>query len=151
MISPGAADYPYTDFVDVLGKDRTETVAGEQTHFIIQAKDSTGNNKVHNGDSQGDHQSPEEQFTVDIIGDGIDTQGPYSGNVEYIGSGQYRVEYILNKAGKYTVHVKTGGTDIYCGLGEQNKCSPFDLTVKPGPTVPSLSGERASSYFVSSG
>ena len=138
VISPGAADYPYTGFVDVLGKDRTETVSGEQTHFVIQAKDSMGNNKVHNGDSQGDHQSPKEQFMVDIIGDGIDTQGPYSGNVEYIGSGQYRVDYILNKAGKYTVHVKTGGTDIYCGLGEQNKCSPFDLTVKPGPTVPSL-------------
>jgi len=33
------------------------------------------------------------------------------------------------------VHVKTAGTEIYCGLGEVNKCSPFSLFVEPGLTV----------------
>lgn len=32
--------------------------------------------------------------------------------------------------------VRTGGHDIYCGNGEEEKCSPFDLTVFPGPVVP---------------
>ena len=41
------------------------------------------------------------------------------------------------KAVSYQVHVKTGGTDIYCGLGEKKKCSPFILSVLPGATLPS--------------
>ena len=60
-------------------------------------------------------------------------------------SGQYRVDYTALKAGSYQVHVKTGGTDIYCGLGEDNKCSPFALTVLPGDTLASMS--EAESLF----
>jgi hypothetical protein len=133
-ISPGAADYPYSAFVDEASEaDRTIAIAGDRTSFYLQAKDSSGNNKLTNGDAQGDIQSPEEQFTVDIIG----SHGSVSGDVTYMSSGQYRVDYTVLKAGSYQVHVKTGGTDIYCGLGEENKCSPFTLTVLPGATLAS--------------
>ena len=141
-VSPGAADYPYSTFIDDANEgDRTIAIAGESTYFYLQAKDSSGNNKLTNGDAQGDMQSPEEQFTVDIIG----SHGSVSGNVVYMNSGQYRVDYTALKAGSYQVHVKTGGTDIYCGLGEDNKCSPFALTVLPGDTLASMS--EAESLF----
>ena len=39
------------------------------------------------------------------------------------------------KAGSYSVSVTTGGNHIYCGQGSSNPCSPFTLTVDPGPTV----------------
>ena len=78
-------------------------------------------------------QSPEEQFTVDILAD----HGSVSGEVTYLDSGKYRVDFSVLKAGSYQVHVKTGGTDIYCGLGEEKKCSPFILSVLPGATLPS--------------
>jgi hypothetical protein len=132
-ISPGAADYPHSDFIQMPGENRSQAIAGEEATFYLQAKDSTGNNKVTNGDSQGDSQSPQEQFTVDIIGEYTTS----SGTVTYLESGQYRVDYTILKAGSYQVHVKTGGTDIYCGLGEENKCSPFALEVLPGETLAS--------------
>ena len=132
-VSPGAADYPYSDFIYVVGQNRSVAIAGDRTSFRLQAKDSSGNNKETAGDAQGDMQSPEEQFAVDIIGD----HGSTSGDVTYLESGQYRVDYNVLKAGTYQVHVKTGGTDIYCGLGEENKCSPFSLTVLPGATLAS--------------
>ena len=140
-ISPGAADYPHSDFIDMPGENRSQAIAGEETSFYLQAKDSTGNNKATNGDAQGDLQSPQEQFTVDIIGQHTSA----SGVVTYLESGQYRVDYTIIKAGSYQVHVKTGGTDIYCGLGEENKCSPFALEVLPGETL-SSSCEAESSF-----
>ena len=140
-VSPGAADYPYSTFVDeAIEGNRTVTIAGDRTSFYLQAKDSSGNNKLTNGDSQGDAQSPEEQFTVEIIG----SHGAVSGDVVYLNSGMYRVDYSVLKAGTYQVHVKTGGTDIYCGLGEKNKCSPFALTVLPGATLASNSEAESS-------
>ena len=132
-ISPGAADYPHSDFIDMPGQNRSQTIAGEKTSFYIQAKDSIGNNKVTNGDAQGDMQSPQEQFSVEIIGEHASS----SGVVTYLEYGKYRVDYTIIKAGTYQVHVKTGGADIYCGLGEENKCSPFTLEVLPGETLPS--------------
>ena len=132
-ISPGAADYPHSDFIEMPGENRSLAIAGEETSFYLQAKDSMGNNKVTNGDAQGDLQSPQEQFTVDIIGEHTSS----SGMVAYLESGQYRVDYTIIKAGNYQVHVKTGGTDIYCGLGEENKCSPFTLEILPGETLSS--------------
>ena len=108
-------------------------VAGERSTFYLQARDSSGNDKLTNGDDQGDMQSPEEQFTVDIVAH----SGSVSGIVTYLENGKYRVDYTVLKAGSYQVHVKTGGTDIYCGLGEENKCSPFILTVLPGATLAS--------------
>eukprot|EP00956_Cyclotella_meneghiniana_P005779 scaffold7486_cov54-Cyclotella_meneghiniana.AAC.1 len=79
-VSPGAADYPYSTFIDYANEgDRTIAIAGERTYFYLQAKDSSGNNKLTNGDAQGDVQSPEEQFTIDIIR----SHGSVSGNVVY--------------------------------------------------------------------
>ncbi|KAL9189871.1 hypothetical protein ACHAXT_009546 [Thalassiosira profunda] len=132
-VLPGAADYPHSDFIDTEGQDRSVAVAGDRTSFYLQAKDSSGNDKLTSGDAQGDLQSPEEQFAVEIVGD----HGSTTGEVTYLEPGQYRVDYTVLKAGAYQVHVKTGGTDIYCGLGEENKCSPFALTVLPGPTLAS--------------
>ena len=45
-IVPGAADYPFSDFVFIEGKTLTEAVAGERNYFIIQAKVSMGNDKL---------------------------------------------------------------------------------------------------------
>ena len=132
-VSPGAADYPHSTFIDTVDQNRSEAVAGERSTFYLQARDSSGNDKLTNGDDQGDMQSPEEQFTVDIVAH----SGSVSGIVTYLENGKYRVDYNVLKAGSYQVHVKTGGTDIYCGLGEENKCSPFILTVLPGATLAS--------------
>ena len=132
-VFPGAADYPHSTFIDTIGQNRSEAVSGERTTFYLQARDSSGNDKLTNGDDQGDMQSPEEQFTVDIIAH----SGSVSGIVTYLENGKYRVDYNVLKAGSYQVHFETGGTDIYCGLGEENKCSPFILTVLPGATLAS--------------
>lgn len=36
--------------------------------------------------------------------------------------------------------VRTGaGAHIYCGLPQEEACSPFQVTVAPGPTIPSSS------------
>ena len=135
QVAPGATDYAHSDFVDIPTKDRTRTVAGEPTHFVIQARDFKGNDKSQHGGSQGDFSSPRDQFVVDITSErGV----VLSGAVEYIGSGRYRVDYMLNKAGSYIVSVKTRGTDIHCGRGVEEKCSPFKLFVEPGSTVPSM-------------
>ena len=58
----------------------------------------------------------------------------------------YLAQYLPLKAGSYSVHVRTGGNHIYCGLGEKNKCSPFDLTVEPGPTLPSSCEAQSASF-----
>ena len=147
-VSPGAADYPHSTFIDTTGQNRSVAVAGERTMFYLQARDSSGNDKLTNGDAQGDMQSPEEQFTVDIVAalqklapsktEGIEIEcGSVSGVVTYLENGKYRVDYYVLKAGSYQVHVKTGGTDIFCGLGEENKCSLFPLTVLPGAILAS--------------
>jgi hypothetical protein len=139
-VSPGAMDHVWSD---LQGKNLNETVAGKQTQFLIQAKDREGNAKVYDGTAQGDVASPADQFSVDIVGSGggsSSSSTTISGHVEYIGNGQYKVQYVVPKAGNYHVSVKTGdGQHIFCGLGEENKCSPFPLTVRPGATVPAMS------------
>lgn len=92
IISPGAADYPYSTFIDdAVEGNRTVAIAGDRTSFYLQ--------ELTNGDAQGDVQSPEEQFTVDIVG----SHGSVSGDVIYMSSGQYRVDYTVLKAGSYQV------------------------------------------------
>ena len=133
VVSPGAMDHVWSD---LQGTNINETVAGEQTHFTIQARDREGNAKIHDGTAQGDNSSPSDQFSVDIVGSSMTV----SGDVEYVGNGQYKVQYVIPKAGDYQVSVRTGdGRHIFCGLGEENKCSPFALTVRPGTTVPAVS------------
>lgn len=53
----------------------------------------------------------------------------------YLDLGQCSVDFTVLKAGTYQVLVKTGDTDIYCCLGEDNKCSPFTLMVLLGTTL----------------
>ena len=131
---PGAADYSHSDILQSNNNNNNVTIAGELTFFIVQAKDALGNKKNFDGDSQGDQHSAGEQFSIEIIG----SEGSHSGKVTYVEGGKYRVDYTLTKAGYYQVHVRTGGSVIYCRQGEKNKCSPFALTVLPGRTVPSM-------------
>ena len=147
VVSPGAMDHVWSD---LHGDNLNETVAGEQTQFIIQAKDREGNPKIHDGTAQGDMASPADQFSVNIVvgsggssagdGDGDGGSMTVSGDVEYIGNGQYKVQYVIPKAGDYQVSVRTvDGQHIFCGMGEENKCSPFALSVRPGETVTTVS------------
>ena len=132
-VTSGAADYPYSEIIEGADSNIRLAIAGERTSFFIQARDSSGNVRLFSGDTPEELQLAEEQFTVDIIGE----RGSISGDITYLESGQHRVDYTVLKAGTYRVHVKTGGTDIYCGLGEEDKCSPFTLTVLPGATLAS--------------
>ena len=67
-VSPGAVDYPYSDFIGTTGQNRSVAIAGDRTLFYLQAKGSSGNDKITAEDAQGDLQSPDEKFMVDIIG-----------------------------------------------------------------------------------
>jgi len=129
-VTAGASDFPYSDILATPNEKYNQTSAGNPTHFYLQAKDAKGNLKTDDDYSE----FPSDQFTVDFSG----PAGESTGTVSYVQAGKYRVEYTLFKAGTYTVHVRTGGTDIYCGLGEYNKCSPFTLEVSPGETSPKM-------------
>ena len=86
-ISPGAADYPHSGFIDVDGQDRSVTVAGERTTFFLQARDSGGNDKLTPAGDSSQTGVDSQQFTVEIIGD----HGAVAGEVTYIDNGQYQV------------------------------------------------------------
>jgi hypothetical protein len=75
----------------------------------------------------------------------IGTNVVYYGDIVYLGNGLFSVSYIPLLAGQYSLSVKMGDWDIYCGLGEQKKCSPFSLVVEPGRTV-SMTSEVESPY-----
>lgn len=129
-VTAGASDYPYSDILPNPNGNWTRTNAGEQSHFYIQAKDSQGNLKA----DYDNLMNRDSQFTVDFLG----PSGESSAEVSYVESGKYRADFILLKSGMYKVHVRTGETDIFCGLGEQNKCSPFTLEVLPGLSAPHM-------------
>jgi hypothetical protein len=119
-VSHGTAEYLYSGFVDIECYNRSVVIAGDRTSFYHQTRDASGNNKLTNGDAQGNLQSPEEQLMVNIVAD----HGSVLGKVTYLDSGKYRVDFSVLKAGSYQVHVKAGGMNIYCGLGKEEKCSP---------------------------
>ena len=103
--------------------------AGETASFIIQAKDASGNNKTQDyvfEDLDGN--------LVEVVVESLDGATTVTAPAEYIGDGQYEVSYMPTVSGTYTVSVVMGGTDIYCGLGAAEKCSPFELYVEPGAT-----------------
>ena len=144
-ITPGDSDYPQTT---AYGAGLSSAIAGTPSVFVIQAKDALGNNKTTGGDV----------FSVSIAGQGeaFSVTPVYAGGA----SGRYIGTYTAFRAGAYTLSIRMGvagddgaggwdgagvalvggGTDVYCGLGAVRKCSPFSLTVAPGPAV------AASSY-----
>ncbi|KAF4031960.1 Fibronectin type III domain [Phytophthora infestans] len=146
-VTPGATDFPYTT---AFGSGLTMATAGVTAQFIIQAKDQNDNNKTIDGDA----------FDVEIKGTSTGTANgvqlaPFEEH-KYIGQGQYLVRYLPSVSGTYTVSIQTvNGIDIYCGLGKLHKCSPFALTVRPGPATPhtsqALGNAAATTYGVLDG
>ncbi|CAM9130727.1 unnamed protein product, partial [Phaeothamnion confervicola] len=127
-VAPGAAAYPYTD---AYGAGLSAAVAGEPVAFLIQAKDGWGNNETSDITAEDGSNFIVEMSAGDLY------LGPSSvGRPQYVGGGRYLVKYTATRAGNYTLHVRTAaGTDIYCGRGQADKCSPFAVVVAPGPTV----------------
>jgi hypothetical protein len=127
-IVPGAADYPYTD---AYGAGLNDATAGKPAFFYIQAKDSDGNNQTVDFEDF----NPVDLLSVTIT----DNTTTYYADLEYLGEGLYIGTYTPLRAGEYSVSIQMGDQHIHCGLSEANKCSPFDLLVVPGPTIPSVS------------
>ena len=119
-IVPGRADFPFTT---ATGAALTAAVSGVKQTFRVTTKDATGNKLIR----PLDEDDSADQIAVDILG-----PTTLSGRVEYVGDGEYDVTYTALKSGTYELSVKTGGTDIFCGLGDADRCSPFTLTVEPG-------------------
>jgi len=131
QVVPGSADFPYTT---AFGDGVSNAIAGNPTTFFIQTKDQTGNNQSIDYELY----DPADLLSVTITG-GSTGKTVYYGDLTYLGNGLFTVSYLPLSAGQYTVSVKMGVHDIFCGLGEANACSPFDLLVVPGPTVPMIS------------
>ncbi|KAH8092791.1 hypothetical protein JL720_4955 [Aureococcus anophagefferens] len=119
-VVPGRADYPFTT---AEGGSLTAAVAGVRQTFVVTTKDAMGNVRI----SEAEQDDFADKLVVDIVGPTI-----LAGSVTYIGDGQYSIAYMPLKSGDYALHVKTGGSDIYCGLGDSDACSPFALDVAPG-------------------
>ncbi|KAH9133873.1 hypothetical protein LEN26_006954, partial [Aphanomyces euteiches] len=122
-VVPGATDYPYTT---AYGPGVNGSTAGNVATFVIQSKDQIGNNKTVAGDV----------YDVQLVGTVGTTAklSPFK-PPEYLGQGQYLVSYKATISGTYQISIQVGGTDIYCGLGVSNKCSPFTVVVTSGKTV----------------
>ena len=119
-VVPGRADYPFTT---AEGGSLTAAVAGVRQTFVVTTKDAMGNVRI----SEAEQDDFADKLVVDIVGPTV-----LAGTVTYIGDGQYSIAYMPLKSGDYALHVKTGGSDIYCGLGDSDACSPFALDVAPG-------------------
>lgn len=129
-VIPGAADYPYTI---AFGAGLYNATAGVTAHFFVQTKDSLGNNQTLDfGDFD-----PSDLLSVSVAAKSGSVV--YFGDLTYLGNGLFDVAYFPLLAGDFTLSVKMGDWDIYCGLGELLKCSPFSLTVSPGSTVSAMS------------
>ncbi|KAH8055104.1 hypothetical protein JL722_8529 [Aureococcus anophagefferens] len=124
-VVPGRADYPFTT---AEGGSLTAAVAGVRQTFVVTTKDAMGNVRI----SEAEQDDFADKLVVDIVGPTI-----LAGSVTYIGDGQYSIAYMPLKSGDYALHVKTGGSDIYCGLGDSDACSPFALDVAPGAATAS--------------
>merc|ERR1711871_1689662 len=132
-VVPGAAEYPYTD---AYGDGLANAISGTPAQFFIQTKDSRGNNLTHNYEFV----DPTDLLSVKItstLNGGEHTV--YYADLEYLGNGLFSAAYLPLRAGPYVVDVKMGERDIHCGKSESSKCSPFNLYIKPGPTVPMIS------------
>jgi hypothetical protein len=124
-IVPGAADHPYTD---AFGDGLANAQAGKIANFYVQTKDAMGNNKT----SDFEFVNPLDLLSITIT----NNQTIYYADVQYLGNGLFQVSYQPLFTGSYSIYVKMGLNDIYCGKGLNNKCSPFNLAVTSGPTIP---------------
>ena len=136
LVVPGAADYPFTV---AFGRGLSRATAGQTAQFFIQTKDSVGNNQTV------DYEAFEPTELLQVTIEAVGAVAVYFGELTYLGNGLFSCNYLPLYAGIYQVSVKMGDFDIYCGQGETNKCSPFSLTVDPGPTVSAMS-EAESPY-----
>ena len=127
-IIPGGADYPFTT---AFGEGLTYAVAGKPAFFHVQTKDSDGNNQTVNFEDF----NPVDLLTVTIT----DGTTIYYADMLYLGEGLFEGTYTPLRAGDYSLSIQMGEQHIHCGLGEANKCSPFDLLVVPGPSIPQVS------------
>jgi hypothetical protein len=127
-IVPGAADYPYTT---AYGAGLSNAQAGKPASFFVQTKDSEGNNQTVDFEDF----NPVDLLKVTIT----DGSTVYYADFSYLGSGLFEGTYTPLRAANYTLSIEMGQQNIYCGLGEANKCSPFDLLIIPGPTIPAVS------------
>jgi len=135
-VIPGAADYPYTT---ATGLGLTTAVAGLPASFDIQTKDALGNIEMI------DMTVEETQaFDISMIQGSLLVSPGYIGMPQYSGSGVYNVSYTALLSGNYSLSIKMGGTDIYCGMGQDMKCSPFNVTVYPAETRASSSEAQGS-------
>lgn len=102
--------------------------AGEEATFIIQSKDSGGNNKVKDDASfvvelqLVERTPPPVGFTADLEFDDEKVIG--EGTVEYSRDGQYVVKYNVTASGVYLIHVRDDKGDDISG-------SPFTVNVSP--------------------
>eukprot|EP00736_Rhodelphis_marinus_P003324 Rmarinus@m.14781 len=110
----------YTPYTYAFGDGISVGIAGEETTFYLQGRDSFQNDKVTGGAT----------FDVKIEGYStadFDTLGiiVLTKSVESDVGGQYEISYTLNKTGYYHVFVTRDGQGI--------KDNPFTLFVAPGP------------------
>lgn len=107
------------------GPGLKKAIAGEDSTFVVQSKDSGGNKKQKHDDMHFevdlvlvDRQTLPLQ-TDDLIGGEL-----VSSAQRYIGNGQYEVTYSVKIAGLYLMYVRSiDGTDI--------SGSPFSVTIMP--------------------
>ena len=140
VIVPGAAEYPFTD---AYGLGLSLATTGTPASFRIQVKDSMGNNMTVDYEQF----DPADLLSVKIYGGAFGKTIYYAG-LTYLGEGLFEASYLPLSAGAYNISIQMGGRDIFCGRGEAHKCSPFPLTVVPGPTVPMMSEVESPSFEV---
>ncbi len=100
-IIPGATSFPWTD---AKGDGLEFAVAGIPAEFIIQAKDSLGNNETYDVGTEDGRGS----FLIYLLGPSSIVLGASTtGSIKYIEEGQYHVSYTASKAGEYSLHVQT--------------------------------------------
>lgn len=140
-VLPGATDYPFTTAV---GPGLSAATAGEPAVFTIQARDQTGNNRISDQVAEAGNMFNVSLDWIDGTSNPTVTRSAHRhlglspntvGKPEYLGEGKYRVEYTALRSGQWQLSIMAGGTDIYCGLEESQSCSPFTVSVAPGPVI----------------
>jgi hypothetical protein len=139
LVVPGAADYPYTD---AYGAGLHNAVTGTPASFYVQTKDASGNNQS----VDFEFSDPVNLLSIKLVGGSDTANTVYYPTIEYLGNGLFKASYLPLNAGNFSVSVVMGDKDIQCGLGEAEKCSPFDLLIVPGPTVPAMCEAESPSF-----